>query len=86
MPGLYISVGYPNKIRVNQGSDFISRDRDLWAYQYGIQLDFSRPGKPTDNTPIEAFNGRFRAECLNAHPFLSRRCPGKDGDLAQALH
>ena len=30
-----------------------------------------RPGKPTDNAFIEAFNGRFRAECLNAHWFLS---------------
>jgi transposase InsO family protein len=29
-------------------------------------LDFSRPGKPTDNAFIEAFNGRFRAECLKA--------------------
>jgi putative transposase len=34
-------------------------------------LDFSRPGKPTDNAFIEAFNGRFRAECLNAHWFMS---------------
>ncbi|MDA9536964.1 transposase, partial [Bradyrhizobium sp. CCBAU 21362] len=24
-----------------------------------------------DNAFIEAFNGRFRAECLNAHWFLS---------------
>jgi transposase InsO family protein len=38
-----------------------------WAYQRGVTLDFSRPGKPTDNAFIEAFNGRFRAECLNAH-------------------
>ena len=43
----------------------------LWAYQRGITLDFSRPGKPTDNAFIEAFNGRFRVECLNAHWFLS---------------
>ena len=32
---------------------------------------FSRPRKPTDNAYIEAFNGKFRAECLNAHWFLS---------------
>ena len=38
---------------------------------HGVTLDFSRPGKPTDNAFIEAFNGRFRAECLNAHWFLS---------------
>jgi len=34
-------------------------------------LDFSRPGKPTDNAYIESFNGRFRQECLNEHWFLS---------------
>jgi len=64
-------IGYPKTIRVDQGSEFISRDMDLWAYQNGVTLDFSRPGKPTDNAFIEAFNGRFRAECLNAHWFLS---------------
>jgi putative transposase len=60
-------VGFPATIRVDQGSEFVSRDLDLWAYQRGVTLDFSRPGKPTDNAFIEAFNGRFRAECLNAH-------------------
>ena len=65
------AVGYPKTIRVDQGSEFISRDLDLWAYANGVTLDFSRPGKPTDNAFIEAFNGRFRAECLNAHWFLT---------------
>lgn len=64
-------VGYPKAIRVDQGSEFISRDLDLWAYTKGVTLDFSRPGKPTDNAFIEAFNGRLRAECLNAHWFLT---------------
>ncbi len=64
-------IGYPDTIRVDQGSEFISRDLDLWAYQNDVTLDFSRPGKPTDNAFIEAFNGRFRAECLNTHWFLS---------------
>ena len=64
-------IGYPKTIRVDQGSEFISRDLDLWAYAKGVTLDFSRPGKPTDNAFIEAFNGRFRAECLNAHWFLT---------------
>lgn len=64
-------AGYPGTIRVDQGSEFISRDLDLWAYTNGVTLDFSRPGKPTDNAFIEAFNGRFRAECLNAHWFMS---------------
>ncbi len=64
-------AGYPKTIRVDQGSEFISRDLDLWAYANGVTLDFSRPGKPTDNAFIEAFNGRFRTECLNTHWFLS---------------
>ena len=32
-----------------------------------MRLDFSQPGKPTDNAHIESFNARLRAECLNAH-------------------
>ena len=64
-------VGFPAAIRVDQGSEFVSRDLDLWAYQRGVTLDFSRPGKPTDNAFIESFNGKFRAECLNAHWFMS---------------
>jgi putative transposase len=43
----------------------------LWAYARDVTLDFSRPSKPTDNAYIEAFNGRFRTECLNAHWFLT---------------
>ena len=64
-------IGYPAMIRVDQGTEFVSRDLDLWAYTRGVTLDFSRPGKPTDNAFIEAFNGRFRVECLNAHRFMS---------------
>lgn len=64
-------IGYPKTIRVDNGSEFISRDLDLWAYANDIILDFSRPGKPTDNGFIEAFNSKLRAECLNAHWFLT---------------
>ena len=65
------TVGYPKTIRVDNGSEFISRDLDLWAYANDVTLDFSRPGKPTDNGFIEAFNSKLRAECLNAHWFMS---------------
>lgn len=64
-------IGYPKTIRVDNGSEFISRDLDLWAYANDVTLDFSRPGKPTDNGFIEAFNSKLRAECLNAHWFMS---------------
>jgi putative transposase len=36
-----------------------------------VKLDFSRPGKPTDNAYIESFNARFRLECLNEYWFMS---------------
>jgi putative transposase len=63
--------GVPERIRVDNGPEFISKEVDLWAYAHGVVLDFSRPGKPTDNAFIEAFNSRFRQECLNEHWFLS---------------
>jgi putative transposase len=71
LEGVCKEVGFPATIRVDQGSEFVSRDLDLWAYQRGVTLDFSRPGKPTDNAFIESFNGKFRAECLNAHWFMT---------------
>ncbi len=40
------------------GSEFISRDLDLRAYHKGVVLDFSRAGKPTDNSWIESFKGK----------------------------
>ena len=63
--------GQPECIRVDNGPEFISKELDLWSYARGVQLDFSRPGKPTDNGFIETFNSRFRQECLNQHWFLS---------------
>jgi len=61
----------PERIQVDNGSEFISKDFDKWAHEHGITLDFSRPGKPTDNALIESFNGSFRDECLNTNWFLS---------------
>nr|WP_155642102.1 IS3 family transposase [Burkholderia cepacia] len=54
---------------VDNGSEFSGRLLDMWAYHYRAKIDFSRPGKPTDNCHIETFNGSFRDECLNLHWF-----------------
>ena len=62
--------GLPTTIRVDQGSQFTSKEFDLWAYANGITLDFSRPGKPTDNAYVESFNATVRLECLGRHWFL----------------
>ena len=63
--------GLPRTIKTDNGSEFISKAMDKWAYERGVELDFSRPGKPTDNARVESFNGRLRQECLNAHWFMS---------------
>lgn len=72
MNAIYKRTGRkPERIKVDNGSEFISKALDKWAYENKVTLDFSRPGKPTDNAFIESFNGSFRDECLNAHWFMS---------------
>jgi putative transposase len=64
--------GYrPDIITVDNGSEFISKKLDAWAWENKVKLDFIRPGKPVDNAFIESFNGRLRDECLNAQVFNS---------------
>lgn len=63
--------GVPGRIQTDNGSEFACLPMDRWAYEHGVIMDFSRPGKPTDNPFIESFNGSFRDECLNTHWFLS---------------
>jgi putative transposase len=55
----------------DNGSEFSGQAMDLWAYQSGVKIDFSRTGKPTDNAFVESFNGTFRDECLNMHWFAT---------------
>lgn len=61
--------GAPATLFVDNGSEFTGHMVDLWAYHRKVKLDFSRPGKPTDNAYIETFNGSLRDECLNLHWF-----------------
>jgi putative transposase len=65
------SRGAPKSIWVDNGTEFTSKVMDQWAYWNKVELDFSRPGKPTDNAIVESFIGRFRQECLNENWFLS---------------
>jgi putative transposase len=67
----YLEEIVPKRIKVDNGSEFISKVLDKWAYENKVVLDFSRPGRPTDNAYIESFNGSFRDECLNVNWFLS---------------
>lgn len=71
MTAIAAERGAPGSIKTDNGSEFAGHVMDRWAYENGVQIAFSRPGKPTDNAWIESFNGRLREECLNAHWFLS---------------
>ena len=75
-----VSLIWPNEVdRHLAAAGFAVDDRLRWmlelalylAYQHDVVLDLSRFGKPTGNAFAEAFNGRVRAECLNAYWFLS---------------
>ena len=57
----------PRILFCDNGTEYVSQTVDLWAYQNGVKIDLSRPGKPTDNAFVRSFHGTLRNECLNAH-------------------
>jgi putative transposase len=63
--------GWPKAITVDNGTEFTSKALDEWAWRRGVKLDYTRPGKPTDNGLIESFNGRLRDEFLNVNEFIT---------------
>lgn len=63
--------GAPKYLFADNGAEFTGHIVDLWACHHGVRIDFSRPGKPTDNAHIETFNGSLRDECRNLHWFGS---------------
>jgi putative transposase len=63
--------GVSRMLFCENGSKFAGQFMNLWAYRNDSKIDFSRPGKPTDNAFVESFNGTFRAECLDTNWFQS---------------
>lgn len=64
-------AGKPDSLRVDNGPEFVSEVLKSWAAEQGAELDFTTPGKPTQNGHIESFNGNFRDECLSQEWFVS---------------
>jgi putative transposase len=63
--------GLPSAITVDNGPEFTGKTLHDWAQKHGVKLNFTTPGKPTQNAFIESFNGKFRNECLNEHWFTT---------------
>jgi putative transposase len=61
--------GKPEMIRADNGPEFTSAAFEAWARKNRITICFIQPGKPTQNSLIERFNGNYRREVLNAHLF-----------------
>lgn len=61
--------GYPDKLRMDNGPEFISAALAEWAEEQAIELDFIQPGKPMQNSYVERFNRTYRDEVLNMYVF-----------------
>lgn len=77
--------GAPRAIRVVNGPQLVSKALDKWAYENGVMLDFSRPGKPTDHAFVESFNGRLRDVPVRSLVPVAGRCGVKDRGLATGI-
>ncbi len=68
---LRLERGLPERIVIDNGTEFTSKALDQWAYENKVTLHFITPGRPMENGYIESFHGKFREECLNEHWFLT---------------
>jgi putative transposase len=63
------SRGKPNELQSDNGSEFTCNAMLSWTHQHEINWRYIDPGKPTQNSYIESFNGKTRDECLNENWF-----------------
>lgn len=63
------SRGYPAKLRLDNGREFVALALAEWAERKGVALNFIELGRPMQNGFIEGFNGSFRSGVLDMHVF-----------------
>ena len=81
-----VATGYPKTIRVDQGSEFVSRDLDLWAYAKGRHAGLLT-ARQTHRQRLHRGLQRPTARRVPERALVSDPCrrPGKVGGLAQVL-
>ena len=78
--------GYPLKLRLDNGPEFIAVALADWAEQHGVTLEFIKPGKPMQNGFIERFNRSYREAVLDMFVFQNfERGPRADREVAQGV-
>ncbi len=61
--------GKPQKIRMDNGPEFMSKLTRSWSLAYGIAFKYIQPGKRSHNAYVERFNRSFRGHVLDAYTF-----------------
>jgi putative transposase len=61
--------GYPGKLRIDNGPEFVSLALADWAEEHDVSLEFIKPGKLSQNSFVERFNRTYRDELLDLYLF-----------------
>lgn len=67
---LFAKHGVPNRLRSDNGPEFISNAIKTWLDKLGVKLLYVEPGSPWQNGVCESFNSRLRDEYLNQTDLL----------------
>jgi putative transposase len=63
--------GKPDRIRCDNGPEYVSAAMETWTQRHGIALDFTQPGNPQQNAYVERYNRTVRYDWLAHYLFDS---------------